>query len=183
MTTREDIEMTEEAVYDLLLSIGEDPERDGLKETPKRVAKLWKEFLNPKDFTCTTFKNKDYDQMIISKGLKFYSFCEHHMIPFFGTCSIGYIPDGKIVGISKLARTLDKFSRRLNTQEYMTEDIAQFLWKELKPRGLGVVCRGRHLCQEMRGIKKEGNMVTSSLMGFMKDDHKARDEFLEFTEE
>jgi|TARA_Y100000296_G_scaffold26582_1_gene31269 GTP cyclohydrolase I len=165
-------------IVEFLELISDDPDREGLKNTPLRVAKLWTEFMSPEPFELTTFENYEYDQMIISKGIKFHSFCEHHLIPFFGTCGIGYIPDEKLVGLSKLARTVDKFSRRLNTQEYMTQDIADFLWTNLKPIGLGVIVKGRHLCQEMRGIKKEGQMITSTLKGVMLDKPEAKSEFM-----
>lgn len=168
----------EKNIFSFLELIKENPQREGLIDTPLRVDKMWKEFLSPEPFKLTTFENNDYDQMIISKGIRFHSFCEHHLIPFFGTCAIGYIPDKKLVGLSKLARTVDKFSRRLNTQEYLTQDIGDFLWDNLEPFGLGVIVKGRHLCQEMRGIKKKGEMITSVVHGFFKDDPKAREEFL-----
>ena len=116
--------------------------------------------------------------MIIETGIQYYTFCEHHLIPFFGKAVVGYIPDEKIIGISKLPRTVEYFSKRLNTQEYFTENIADFLMEKLNPKGLGVVVRGRHLCQEMRGIKKRGEMITSSLKGVMLTDNTARKEFL-----
>ena len=168
----------EDSIRELLGRI-DDPEREGLVDTPKRVMNMWREFLSPQPFELTIFKSNGYDQMIVSKGIKFHSFCEHHLIPFFGICSIGYIPNKKLVGLSKLARTVDKFSRRLNTQEYMTQDIANFLWEHLKPVGLGVIVKGRHLCQEMRGIKKKGEMITSSLKGVILDKPEAKSEFLE----
>lgn len=167
----------EDSIRELLGRI-DDPEREGLVDTPKRVMNMWREFLSPQPFELTMFKSNGYDQMIVSKGIKFHSFCEHHLIPFFGICSIGYIPNKKLVGLSKLARTVDRYSRRLNTQEYMTEDIADFLWKNLEPLGLGVIVKGRHLCQEMRGIKKQGEMITSSLKGLFLEDNTAKSEFL-----
>jgi len=159
--------------------IGENVEREGLVNTPERVAKAWTELLNPEPFNLTTFDSNGYDEMIISQDIQYYTFCEHHLLPFFGKVSIGYIPSGKIVGLSKLARTVDYFSKRLNTQEYLTDNIANFLNDKLKPIGIGVVVTGRHLCQEMRGIKKRGNMLTSALKGAMLDDSMARKEFLE----
>jgi GTP cyclohydrolase I len=159
--------------------IGENVEREGLVNTPERVAKAWTELLNPEPFNLTTFDSNGYDEMIISQDIQYYTFCEHHLLPFFGKVSIGYIPSGKIVGLSKLARTVDYFSKRLNTQEYLTDNIANFLNDKLKPIGIGVVVTGRHLCQEMRGIKKRGNMLTSALKGAMLDDSTARKEFLE----
>jgi GTP cyclohydrolase I len=173
-TATQDMENTIKELLDKI----DNPGREGLTDTPKRVASMWKEFLSPQPFELTMFESNGYDQMIVSKGIKFHSFCEHHLVPFFGTCSIGYIPDKKLVGLSKLARTVDKYSRRLNTQEYMTEDIAQFLWSNLQPLGLGVVINGRHLCQEMRGIKKQGEMITSALKGVFLTKPEAKEEFL-----
>jgi len=158
--------------------IGEDVNREGLIETPKRVAKAWGELLNPQSFKLTTFDSNGYDEMIVSKDIKYHTFCEHHLLPFFGEVHIGYIPDGKIVGLSKLARTVDYYSKRLNTQEYLTDNIAKFLNEKIKPLGIGVIITGRHLCQEMRGIKKQGEMVTSSLKGVFLKDEKAKREFI-----
>ncbi len=168
-------------VEKLLLQLGEDVEREGLRETPARVAKAWVELLTHEDFKLTTFDANGYDQMVISRDIPFYTFCEHHMIPFFGTATVGYLPKDRIVGISKLARMVNAFSKRLNTQEHFTKDIADLLWRELQPLGVGVVMRGRHLCQEMRGAKVKAEMVTSQLLGLFRDDPKARAEFLELT--
>tara|TARA_Y100000310_G_C20678407_1_gene814424 strand:- start:2656 stop:3207 length:552 start_codon:yes stop_codon:yes gene_type:complete len=156
----------------------DDAEREGLVDTPKRVAKMWGELLNPEEFDITVFDSNGYDQMIVSKNIKYYTFCEHHLLPFFGDAHIGYIPEGKIVGLSKLARTVDYFSKRLNTQEYLTDNIANFLNERIKPLGIGVIITGRHLCQEMRGIKKRGEMVTSALKGLFLEDNTAKSEFL-----
>ena len=166
----------EENINKLLTLLGEE-KRDGIKDTPKRVAKAWKELLTPVAFNATVFDAKGYDQMIIERGITYYTFCEHHMLPFFGKASIGYIPDKKIIGISKLARTVEFYSKMLNTQEYFTNNIASFLHSALKPKGIGVVVTGRHLCQEMRGIRKRGDMITTCLKGIMLDDHKAKSEF------
>ena len=168
----------EKNIKELLSLLGE-KERDGIKDTPKRVAKAWKELLTPKDFNPTTFSANGYDQMILEREVTFYTFCEHHMIPFFGTVDIGYIPDKKIIGLSKLPRTIEYFSKMLNTQEYFTNNIACYLDNILKPKGIGVIVRGRHLCQEMRGVKKRGEMTTSCLKGVMLENETARKEFLE----
>ena len=157
--------------------IGEDPDREGLIDTPKRVAKAWSELLNPEPFNLTTFDSNGYDEMIVSKDIKYHTFCEHHLLPFFGSVHIGYIPKDRIAGLSKLARTVDHFSRRLNTQEYLTDNIANFIVEQLDPLGIGVVVNGRHLCQEMRGIKKQGEMITSCLKGIMLKDQKVKEEF------
>ena len=167
----------EENIKELLNLLGE-KEREGIEDTPKRVAKAWKELLTPPEFNPTIFDAKGYDQMIIQRDIQYYTFCEHHMLPFFGTASVGYIPDKKIIGISKLARTVEYYSKRLNTQEYYTDNIATFLWKTLKPEGVGVVVTGRHLCQEMRGVKKKGEMITTCLKGILLTDTKAKSEFL-----
>lgn len=169
----------EKNIKRFLSLLGEDPKREGLIDTPKRVGKAWKELLrfNP-DFDLTVFNSNGYDEMIISKNIKYHTFCEHHLLPFFGEVHIGYIPKKKIVGLSKLARTVEFFSKRLNTQEYFTENIANFLNERLNPRGIGVITSGRHMCQEMRGIKKEGNMITSSLKGIFLEKKRVKQEFL-----
>jgi|TARA_R100000093_G_scaffold22162_1_gene12659 GTP cyclohydrolase I len=169
----------ENNVKEFLDILGEDLNRNGLRDTPKRVAKAWVELLTPERFEFTTFESNGYDEMIISKDIKYHTFCEHHLLPFFGVAHIGYIPNNKIVGLSKLARTVEYYSKRLNTQEYLTNNIAEFLYRNLKPKGIGVIIEGRHLCQEMRGIKKRGEMITSSLKGlFLKELH-VKKEFLD----
>ena len=165
----------------MLQMIGQDPNREGLRDTPKRVAKAWFELVKQDDFNLTTFSSKGYDEMIISRNIKYYTFCEHHFLPFFGIAHIGYIPDKKIVGLSKLARTVEYYSKTLNTQEYLTNNIANKINDALKPKGIGVVVEGRHLCQEMRGVKKEGNMITSCLKGMFRDDLNVKKEFLALT--
>ena len=167
----------EQNIKELLDLLGEQ-QREGIKDTPKRVAKAWKELLTPPEFNPTIFDANGYDQMILEKGITYYTFCEHHMLPFFGTVDIGYIPDKHIIGISKLPRSVEYFSKMLNTQEYFTNNIAHCLDNLIKPKGVGVIVRGRHLCQEMRGVKKQGEMVTSCLKGLMLDDSSAKSEFL-----
>ena len=158
---------------------GEDIKREGLLETPQRYLKFLEEFLNPSDFKMTTFKNEGYDEMIIETGIPFYSLCEHHMLPFFGTASIAYIPNEKIVGLSKIPRALDKFARKFQNQERITNDVADFLMKELSPSGVAVSISARHLCMEMRGIKKPNtNTTTIAVRGTFKTDAKTREEFL-----
>jgi GTP cyclohydrolase I len=168
-------------VYEFLQIIDEDPNRDGLQDTPGRVARAWKELTTPPKFSLTTFDSNGYDEMIISKDIQYYTFCEHHLLPFFGTIHIGYIPNGRIVGLSKLARTVEYYSKRLNTQEYLTNNIAEFLNEGLKPKGIGVIVTGRHLCQEMRGIKKRGEMITSALKGIFLEKQKVKQEFFNLT--
>ena len=169
----------ESNIRQMLSIMGEDINREGLKDTPKRVAKAWGELMTPPEFNPTTFDAKGYNQMIMERGITYYTFCEHHMLPFFGTVDIGYIPDDKIIGISKLPRTVEYYSKMLNTQEYFTDNIAKYLQEKLKPKGIGVVVRGRHLCQEMRGIKKRGEMVTSCLKGVFLQKDKVKKEFFD----
>lgn len=165
----------------MLETLGENPNREGLKETPKRVMKFYREFLSPPEFTFTTFEGEEYDEMIIQKDIPFFSLCEHHMAPFFGTATVAYIPNGKIVGLSKLARTVDLYARRLQNQERITSQIATRLQEELEPRGVAVTLKARHFCMEMRGVKTHDvHTVTSKLTGFFKDDPKARAEYLEY---
>ena len=167
----------EKNIKQFISLVGDDVTRDGLIDTPRRVAKAWGELLIAEDFTLTTFDSNGYDEMIISRDINYYTFCEHHLLPFFGVAHIGYIPNGKIVGLSKLARTVEYYSRRLNTQEYLTDNIAETLNNALKPKGIGVIIEGRHLCQEMRGIKKQGKMITSSLKGIFMEKPKVKQEF------
>ena len=168
----------EKNVEEFLSLIGEEIDREGLAGTPKRVARMWGQLLQPDEFHPTVFDSKGYDQMIVERDISFYTFCEHHIIPFFGTVSIGYIPRKKIIGLSKLPRTVDYFARMLNTQEYFTNNIATYLNDLLKPKGVAVVIKGRHLCQEMRGIKKRGEMITSSMSGVFMNKIEAREEFM-----
>lgn len=166
----------------LLKEIGENPKREGLIETPKRVMKFYKEFLNPPKYNFTVFDSEGYDEMIVQKDIPFFSLCEHHMAPFFGTATVAYIPNGKIVGLSKLARTVDLYSRKLQNQERITHQIAERLEKELNPKGVAVTISARHLCMEMRGIKTHDVFTkTSKLVGAFKDEHDTRAEFMELS--
>lgn len=175
----------EDIVTMLLRYIGEDSEREGLKETPARVLRAWREWtrgyhVQPKDVLKTfTDGSENYDGMLFQRNLPFYSMCEHHLAPFFGTATIAYIPDGRVVGLSKLGRVLDIYSRRLQVQERLTTQIADALQDNLMPKGVGVVMRARHLCMESRGIALQGHdTVTSALRGEFLDDPKVRQEFL-----
>ena len=163
------------------LFVIDDPAREGLRETPKRWAKMFLELTSGHDFEMTTFSNvQGYDEMVVEVGIPFYSLCEHHLVPFFGHATIAYIPGERIVGISKLCRTVDHFARRLQVQERMTQQVVDFLSNRLKPKGVAVLIRARHLCQEMRGVRKTGvETVTSCLVGVFKTDPSARQEFLE----
>lgn len=173
----------EKLIKKLLEEIGENTSREGLVDTPKRVAKSYEVLfggyaMNP-DSILTEFDGEKYDEMIICKDIDFYSTCEHHMLPFFGKVHIGYIPGNKIVGISKLPRMVEIFARRLQNQERLTMQIADTLNKLLKPMGIGVVVEAQHLCMLARGIQKQNTVVkTSSFRGLFKSKSKTRSEFL-----
>lgn len=170
----------------LLQFIGEDPTREGLLETPKRVVKAWEEWargyrMQPADVLKTFTDGADgVDEMVIQRNIPFYSHCEHHLAPFFGTITIAYVPDKRIVGLSKLARLAYVFARRLQVQERLTNQIADALLEHLNPKGVGVVVKARHLCMESRGVDKQGcETVTSALRGVLKDKPEARAEFMD----
>ena len=174
----------QELVREILVRLGEDPEREGLKRTPSRVEKALayltrgykqdaESVLNGAVFTS------DYDEMVIVKEIDFFSLCEHHLLPFFGKCHIAYLPDKRIVGLSKLPRLVDVFSRRLQVQEKLTMEIARAIEEKLKPKGVGVVMEAAHLCVMMRGVEKQNaHMVTSSMRGRFRSDARSREEFL-----
>lgn len=168
----------EDNVTRILQYFGEDVEREGLQDTPKRYIKFFKEFLNPPDWNCTVFDSEGYDEMIIQTNIPFYSLCEHHIAPFFGYGHIAYIPNTKIVGLSKLARTLETYSRRLQNQERITTQVAEFLQKNLDPKGVAVSLTAKHMCMEMRGAKKHDTWTTTNkLIGAFHTDAEARLEF------
>ena len=172
-------ETVEDNITRLLQYFGEDVTREGLRETPKRYVKFFKEFLNPPKWNCTSFEGEGYDEMIIQKNIPFHSLCEHHIAPFFGKGHIAYIPNKKIVGLSKLARTLETYSRRLQNQERITTQVAEFLWNELDPKGVAVSLTAVHMCMEMRGVKKHNTQTTTNkLLGKFKEDSVVRNEFL-----
>jgi GTP cyclohydrolase I len=176
--------MLEDLVKQTLIEIGEDPDREGLIKTPERVARSLK-FLT-RGYTQDINKvingaifTQDCDDMVIVKDIEFYSLCEHHMLPFFGKCHIGYIPKGKVFGVSKLARLVDVFARRLQIQERMTQQIAQQIFEIIDPEGVGVVVEAQHLCMRMRGVEKQNSqMVTSSMLGSFRKETATRMEFL-----
>lgn len=172
-------ETVEDNVTRLLQYFGEDVNREGLRETPKRFVKFFREFLNPPQWNCTSFEGEGYDEMIVQTGIPFHSLCEHHIAPFFGTGTIAYIQNKRIVGLSKLARTLETFARRLQNQERITTQVAEFLWNELEPKGVAVQLTAKHMCMEMRGVKKhDTHTTTTKLLGVFKDDQNVRNEFL-----
>jgi GTP cyclohydrolase I len=171
-------------VRDLLAAIGENPDREGLKRTPERVASMFEFLTKGYDEDVEHVLNgavftERYSEMVIVKDIDFFSLCEHHLVPFYGRCHIAYIPNGKIVGLSKLPRLVEMFSRRLQVQERLTQQIAETLFQELKPDGVGVVMEARHLCMMMRGVEKQNSVATTSAMlGSFRDDVKTRNEFL-----
>jgi GTP cyclohydrolase I len=174
-----------EIVASLLEQLGEDPEREGLLDTPNRVAESLRYLTEGYAADPSTivgdaiFALDGYDDMVLVKDIAFFSLCEHHLLPFFGRVHIGYVPDGRIVGLSKLPRLVDAFSRRLQVQERMTREIAEAISSVVSPRGVGVVVEGRHLCIEMRGVKKESSQtVTSCMLGVFRSDQRTRAEFL-----
>jgi GTP cyclohydrolase I len=173
------INTPEEHFKAILRHLGEDVEREGLKDTPMRYIKFMQEFLGDKPFNFTTFDAEGTDEMIIQTNIPFYSLCEHHVAPFFGTADVAYIPNGKIVGLSKLARCVDLYANRLQNQERITTQIAERLQEELDAVGVAVHLRAQHLCMCMRGVKKHDTWTsTSKMLGVFKDDLNARNEFL-----
>jgi GTP cyclohydrolase I len=174
----------EKLIHELLLEMGEDPQREGLIKTPKRVAKSW-EYIT-KGYTQDVQEvingavfHENAKGMVIVRDIEFYSMCEHHLLPFFGVAHIGYIPNQKLLGLSKLPRIVDVFARRLQLQERLTQQIADTLFEILEPKGLGVVLEARHMCMQMRGVEKSQSLTTtSSVLGEFHDDAETRAEFL-----
>lgn len=170
-------------IEELIKSIGEDPNREGLLDTPARVDKSFDKLFegygaDPKSL-LTVFDDENYDEMIVVKNVEFYSFCEHHMLPFFGRAHIGYIPNGKIIGLSKIPRLVEIFARRLQNQERLTTQIATTLMEILEPKGVAVVIEAKHFCMMARGVEKQMSEVsTSALKGLFKKDQSTRSEFL-----
>jgi GTP cyclohydrolase I len=174
----------DEITRELLLKIGEDPNREGLLKTPLRVAKSWQYLTQGYQHNADEILNKavfheNYNEMVVVKDIDFFSLCEHHLLPFFGKAHVAYIPNGKIVGLSKIPRIVEVFARRLQVQERMTQQIAQALEKALDPRGVGVIVEGRHMCMQMRGVEKQNSYATTSAMlGEFHDEIETREEFL-----
>jgi GTP cyclohydrolase IA len=179
------IDRMPQLVEQMLVALGEDPSREGLRATPDRVARAFRELtdgygLRASDVVAGAVFDQDYDEMVLVKGIPFYSLCEHHMLPFFGICHVGYLPRGKVVGLSKIPRLVSMFAHRLQLQERMTKEIAEALSDELAPRGVGVIVEARHLCMEMRGVQKTGGeLITSCMLGTFRKDARTRAEFLE----
>jgi GTP cyclohydrolase I len=179
-------EQAEDAVKLLLRWAGDNPEREGLLDTPKRVAKAYKEWfggydMKPEDYLKRTFEEVEgYDEMVILRDIEFESHCEHHMAPIIGVAHVGYIPNGRVVGISKLARVVEAYAKRLQVQEKMTAQIARCIQDVLQPKGVGVVIVAKHECMTTRGVHKTGvSMVTSKLLGSFREDARTRAEFLQ----
>lgn len=175
----------EEAVEIMLRAFGENPEREGLRNTPKRVARMYAELLNgyhidPDRLVNDALFNVSYDEMVIVRDIEFYSMCEHHMLPIIGRAHVAYIPDGKVLGLSKIPRIVDMYARRLQVQERMTRQIADFISDLLHPQGVAVVVEALHLCMSMRGIKKQdARMTTSAMHGGFRTNVMTRQEFLD----
>jgi GTP cyclohydrolase I len=175
----------QQAVQQMLTAFGEDPEREGLLRTPERVARMYEELLagyrtNPITLLNDALFEVDYDEMVVVRDIEFYSLCEHHMLPFLGRAHVAYIPHGRVIGLSKIPRVVDMFARRLQVQERMTGQIAEFLEEVLHPRGVAVVLEAIHLCSMIRGVKKhDSRMTTSKMLGAFRTDLALRMEFLD----
>jgi GTP cyclohydrolase I len=180
---RIDHEGVERAASDLLRALGADVDVGALSETPRRVADAYAELLTPQPFRATTFPNEGgYDELIVARAIPFHSLCMHHLLPFHGVAHIGYLPGERIIGLSKLGRVVELFSRDLQIQERLTTQVADWLERELAPKGVGVVLEAEHLCMSLRGVQKLGaKTVTSALRGLVRDDARTRQEFLALT--
>jgi len=175
----------QETIQEILSLVGEDPGREGLVKTPERVEKAYRFFTSGygksvKDEINGALFSVEYDEMIIVNDIDFYSLCEHHLLPFFGRCHVAYVPNGKVLGLSKIPRLVEIFSRRLQVQERLTTQIAEAIQETVNPLGVGVVMEGQHLCMMMRGVEKQNTeAVTSAMLGVFRTDSKARTEFLD----
>ncbi|MFN3286131.1 MAG: GTP cyclohydrolase I FolE [bacterium] len=174
----------EAAVVEILRAIGEDPRREGLRETPRRIAAMYAElfsglYRDPGEYLRVGFEEEQHHEMVVLKDIPFYSLCEHHLLPFHGVAHVGYVPNGRVVGISKVARVVETLARRPQLQERLTSQIADLLMDALQAKGSAVVIEAEHLCMTMRGVKKPGSvMVTSAMRGLFRDDARTRAEFL-----
>jgi GTP cyclohydrolase I len=178
-----DLPRAERAVAELLAALGQDPSSEELLDTPRRVAASYAELLTPAPFSSTTFPNDEgYDELVLVRAIPFRSLCQHHLLPFAGVAHVGYLPAGRIIGLSKLARVVELFARRLQLQERLTKQVADWLNDELDPKGVGVVLEAEHLCMSLRGVRAAGaQTVTSALRGRLRDDPRSREEFLALT--
>ena len=175
-----DLDSATRAVADLLDALGVDRTLGGLEATPARVARAYAEMLSPEPFHVTTFANDEgYDELVVARAIPFASLCEHHLLPFSGFAHVGYLPKERLLGLSKLARVVDHFSRRLQVQERLTAQVANFIAETVQPKGVGVVIEAEHLCMSLRGVRAGGSKtVTSALKGLVRDDPRTRSEFL-----
>ena len=174
-----DLDRAERAVAELLAALGQDPSSEQLADTPRRVAASYAELLSPAPFTLTTFPNEGYDELVLAKAIPFASLCQHHLLPFTGLAHVGYLPADRILGLSKLARVVELFARRLQLQERLTTQVADWLQGQLAPKGVGVVLEAEHLCMSLRGVQATGaRTVTSALHGLLRSDPRSRQEFL-----
>jgi len=178
-----DLGAAERAVERLLRALGQDPAAEGLRDTPRRVARAYAELLTPTPFTMTTFPNDEgYDELVVARDIPFHSLCEHHLLPFFGVAHVGYLPGDRIAGLSKLARVVEHFARGLQVQERLTSQVADLLEESLQPWGVGVVLEAEHSCMSLRGVAKPGTSTsTSALRGLVRHDARTRAEFLTLT--
>ena len=178
-----DLVRAERAVTDLLAALGQDPASEQLADTPRRVAASYAELLTAPPFTLTTFPNDEgYDELVLARAIPFASLCQHHLLPFTGVAHVGYLPADRILGLSKLARVVELFARRLQLQERLTTQVAGWLRTQLEPKGVGVVLEAEHLCMTLRGVQATGaRTVTSTLHGRLRDDPRSRQEFLALT--
>ena len=175
-----DVAAAERAAAELLTALGADLDSDGLRDTPRRMAAAYAELLTPEPFNMTTFPNEEgYDELVLVRGIPFQSLCMHHLLPFHGVAHVSYLPDERILGLSKLARVVEHFSRDLQLQERLTTQVAGWLQEQLRPKGVGVVIEAEHLCMSLRGVQKPGALtVTSALHGLVRDDPRTREEFI-----
>ncbi|KPK75284.1 MAG: GTP cyclohydrolase [Phycisphaerae bacterium SM23_30] len=179
-----DLARLEKAVQEILLALGEDPHREGLRRTPNRVARMYAELFSginddPRKYVKQAF-TENYDEIVLLKDIPFYSMCEHHLLPFIGQAHVGYVPDGKIIGVSKLARVVESFARRPQVQERLTTQIAEFIMNEIQAKGVAVVIEATHTCMTIRGVKKPGSvMVTSAMLGLFRKDARSRSEVMD----
>jgi GTP cyclohydrolase I len=173
----------ERAVADLLVALGQELDDEHTAETPRRVAAAFRELLSPRPFTLTTFPNDEgYDELVVARDIPFHSLCQHHLLPFTGVAHVGYLPGDRVVGLSKLARVVELFARRLQLQERLTKQIADCLQQHLQPKGVGVVLEAEHLCMSLRGVQAHGALTTTSaLQGLLRDDGRSRAEFFALT--
>lgn len=178
-----DLEAAEQAVSDLLTAFGRDPASEHLAATPRRVAHAFREMLTPRSFDLTTFPNDEgYQDLVLARDIPFQSLCEHHLLPFRGVAHVGYIPDVRILGLSKLARVVDLFASDLQVQERLTQQVANWLDEHVSPKGVGVVVEAEHLCMSLRGVRAHGSRtITSAVHGLLRDDARSRQEFFALT--